>query len=113
MMVGSTTGSASTEVAVTFDDMTVLTEDGVDLFVLNWNEFAEVPPFYVDVEARRFAYASQTVLVAGRGAVLSDFVREQAAEGLTVLLVERDDRFLLYIHDPAAGADEDEEGAAE
>jgi hypothetical protein len=113
MMVGSTTGSTSTDVAVTFDDMTVLTEDGVDLFVLNWNEFAEVPPFYVDVEARRFAYASQTVLVAGRGAVLSDFVREQEAEGLTVLLVERDDRFLLYIHDPAAGADEDEEGAAE
>ncbi len=113
MMVGSTTGSASTEVEVTFDDMTVLSEDGVDLFVLNWNKFVEVPPFYVDVDGRRFAYASQTVLIAGRGPVLSNFVREQEAGGMTVLLVERDERFLLYIHDPAAEADDAEEGAAE
>jgi hypothetical protein len=109
-MVGSM--AATTEVEVTFDDMTVLSEDGVDLFVLNWNEFVEPPPYYVDVDGRRFAYSSQTVLVAGRGAVLSDFVREHEAEGLTVLLVERDDRFMLYLHDPAAGA-EDEDDAAE
>ena len=108
LMVASSAGStAPTEVAVTFDDMTVLSEDGVDLFVLNWNEFVEPPPFYVDVAGRRFVYSSQTMLVAGRGALLSDFVREQEAEGVTVLLVERDDRFMLYLHDPATGAEDE------
>lgn len=110
-MVGSTPSSAPTEVEVSFDDMTVLSEGGVDLFVLNWNEFVEAPPFYVDVAGRRFVYSAQTMLVAGRGPLLSDFVREQEAEGVTVLLVERDGRFMLYLHDPATEAESEDEAA--
>ena len=42
-MVGSSSGRAATEAEVTFDDMTVLSEGGVDLFVLTWN----APDFWI------------------------------------------------------------------
>lgn len=98
---------AETEVAVTFDDMTVLSEGDVDVFVLNWNDTDEPPPYWVDVAGRRFGFTSTTFLVVGHRALLSDYVREQEAAGRLVLLVERFNRFLAYVHDPAAQAEED------
>jgi hypothetical protein len=106
-MVQQATGG-TTEVAVTFDDMTVLSEGGIDVFVLNWNEAADPPPFYIDVEGRRCSYALETFLVRGHGAVLADRLREHEAEGRTPLLLERDDRYLLFLHDPAAEAEDGE-----
>ena len=47
-----------TEIAVGFDDMTVLSEGGVDVFLLNMDEMEDVPPYYIDVAGRRFSYSS-------------------------------------------------------
>jgi hypothetical protein len=100
----------TTEIATGFDDMTVLSEGGVDVFILNLEEYEDVPPYYVDVAGRRFAYASVTFPVKGQGASLPRFVRETEAEGKLVIMVERKERYLAYIHDPNA---EDEEGDEE
>lgn len=105
-MVEQATGGA-TEVEVTFDDMTVLSEGGVDVFVLNWNEPADPPPFYVDVAGRRFSYASETFLFRGHGTAMADQMREHEAEGRTCLLLERDDRYYLFLHDPAVEAEDE------
>ena len=49
-----------TEVAVTFDDMAVLSEGGIEVFILDMDEYPDLPPFYIDVAGRRFAYSSVT-----------------------------------------------------
>ena len=99
----------TTEVAVGFDDMTVLSEGGVDVFLLNMEELDDVPPYYIDVAGRRFAYSSITFPTKGHSAQLPDFLREQEAEGKLVVMGERGGRYLAYVHDPAAALEEDEE----
>lgn len=111
-------GGISSEVEVAFDDMTVLSEQGIDVFVLAWTQDETPPPFYVTVAERRFTFSSTTFLVRGHGAQLAEYVREQEGEQRTVLLVERDGRYLIYLHDAAAPAEDgdeggDDEGAAE
>jgi hypothetical protein len=98
-----------TELAVGFDDMTVLSEGGVDVFVLNLDADEDVPPYYLDIAGRRFAFSAVTFLVKGHSAQLSRFVREHEAEGRLVVLGERKERYFAYVHDPSAEADEDEE----
>ena len=97
-----------TDVAVTFEDMTVLSEAGIDVFVLNWNDSEEVPPYYVDVDGRRFAFTATTFLVIGHSSELPAWVREQEQEGRLPLLVERDGRYLRYVYDPTADVEEDD-----
>lgn len=99
----------TTEIAVGFDDMTVLSEGGVDVFLLNMDELEDVPPYYVDVAGRRFSYSSTTFPTKGHSAQLPRFIEEQEAAGNLVLLGERNNRYIAYIHDPNAVA-EDEEG---
>jgi hypothetical protein len=106
MVEGGEATEAATEVEVTFDDMTVLSEGGVDVFVLNWNHSEDPPPFYVDVAELRFAFSASTLLVTGHKALLADYVREQQAEGRIPLFVEREGRYYVYLHDPHAGDDE-------
>ncbi len=96
-----------TELAIGFEDLFVLSTGGMDAFVLNWNEAANPPPFYVDVGDRRFALTANTYLVNGHGAQLPEYLTTEEAEGRLTLLVERDDRYLVYSHDPNA-PDEDE-----
>ena len=95
------------EVEVGFEDGAVISEDGVDVFVFNWTLPPEPPPYYVRVAGRRFAYSGETLLVKGHGAWLSRLVREHEAEGRLVMLVERDDRYLIYLHDPNAIEDDE------
>ena len=97
------------EVDVTFDDMTVLTEGGADVFVVNLNDSDEPPPYYVAVSGRRFRFEGATFLIQGHSALMPEWVREHAAEGRLVLLGERDDRYLRYVHDPAEEMEDDEE----
>ncbi len=101
----------TTELALTFDDMTVLAEDDFEVFVYNMLELSDVPPFYIDVAGRRFAYASKTFPVKGHGATLPPYIREEEAAGHLVLLGERNGRYMAYVHDPEAVYDaaEDEE----
>ena len=99
------------ELAVTFDDMTVLSEGGADVFVVNLNGRGEPPPYYVDVGDRRFRFEGATFLIQGHSAILPGWVREHEDGGRLVLLGERDDRYLRYVHDPAAEEDEDGEDA--
>lgn len=98
----------STELAVGFDDMTVLSEGGVDVFLLDWVQAEDVPPYYIDVAGRRFAYTAVTFLTKGHSAQLPDFVRAQEAEGKLVILVEREGRYLAYVHDPNAPVEDDD-----
>ena len=104
------------EIAVTFDDMTVLSEGGADVFVVNLNGRDEPPPYWVDVGERRFGFEGATFLIQGHSAVLPGWVSGHEAEGRLVLLGERGDRYLRYVHDPAAededDGDEDGEDAA-
>lgn len=98
------------EVEVGFDDLTVLSEGDADVFVLNFNGDDGPPPYYVTVNSRRFSFTGETFLIFGHSARLASWVREQEEAGMLVLLGERDDRYLRYVHDPAA---ELEEAAAE
>ena len=102
---------AETDIVVTFDDMTVLSEDGVDVFLLGWDEYENPPPYFVEVADRRFSFTSQTFLIRGHSAELPRFVREQDAEGRTTLLVERDGRYLIYLYDPSEGLDDEVDAA--
>ena len=97
------------ELDVTFDDMTVLTEGGADVFVVNLNDSDEPPPYYVAVSGRRFSFEGATFLIQGHSALMPEWVREHAAEGRLVLLGEREDRYLRYVHDPAEEMEDDEE----
>ena len=96
-----------TEIAAGFNDMTVLTEDGVDVFILNLDELDDVPPYYLDVAGRRFAYSAITFPVKGQSAQLPRFIRTTEADGKLVIMVERKERYLAYIPDPAAPAEEE------
>ena len=97
------------ELDVTFDDMTVLTEGGADVFVVNLNASDEPPPYYDEVGGRRFSFEGATFLIQGHSVVMPEWVREHEAEGRLVLLGEREDRYLRYVHDPAEELEEDEE----
>ncbi len=97
------------ELAVTFDEMTVLSEGGTDVFVVNLNDREQPPPYYVSVSGRRFSFTGDTFLIQGHSALLPDWVREHEAEGHIVLLCERDDRYMRYVHDPNEIEDEEEE----
>lgn len=99
----------TTELAVGFDDMTVLSDGGVDVFLLNMEEFEDVPPYYIEVAGRRFSYSSMTFPTKGHGATLPKFVREQEDAGNLVVLGERGGRYIAYVHDPNVIAEEDEE----
>ncbi|MGE0135336.1 MAG: hypothetical protein AB7U23_10420, partial [Dehalococcoidia bacterium] len=87
----------------------VLSEGGVDVFLLNMNEFDDVPPYYIEVAGRRFSYSSSTFPTKGHGAHLPRFIAEQEAAGNLVVLGERNERYIAYVHDPNAPT-EDEEG---
>lgn len=102
---------AETDIAVTFDDMTVLSEGGVDVFLLGWDGHEDPPPYFVEVADRRFSFTSNTFLIRGHSAELPQFVREQEAEGRTTLLVERDGRYLIYLYDPSEGLDDEVDAA--
>lgn len=97
------------DVEVRFEDMTVLSEDGVDVFVFPWDADGAPPAFYVTVDGRRFQFTSQTFPYRGHGAVMPRYLREEEAEGRIPLLVERGDRYYVYSHDPSAD-EEDAEG---
>ncbi len=91
------------------EDFEMLETGDVDVLVLDLNELDGTPPFYIEVDGRRFALQRDTFQVRGHGAQFPAFVHQEEAEGRLVLLAERDDRFLVYVHDPAA----EDEGEAE
>ena len=104
----TTEAADTTSVTATFEDFYVLTAEDVDAFALNWNERPTPPPYHVIVDGKRFSYNGLTYLVRGYGAELPHWVREEEAAGRLVLFVERDDRLLCYVYDPAAEAEEEE-----
>lgn len=99
------------QVDVSFEDMGVLVDEntGAEAFILNWNLDAAPPPYYLNVEGRRFAYSGETLLVKGHGAKFGAIVKAHEAEGRIALFVERDGRLMIYVHDPAATEDDAEE----
>ncbi len=96
------------ELAVTFEELSVLAEGGIEVFVLNMSALRDVPPFYIDVAGRRFAYTATTFPVKGHGATLPPFVRAEEAAGHLVMLGERSGRYLAYVYDPAAVYDDED-----
>jgi hypothetical protein len=98
---------------VDYSDFEILSTEGTDLFVLDLNRRGIVPPYFVVVDGRRFHLQRDTFQTVGHGAQLPEFVREQEAAGRLVLLAERGERYLVYLHDPAAEAAEAAEAEAE
>lgn len=104
----------STALELGFDDLTVLSTGGVDVFVYNMNEGTEVPPYYITLAGRRFHFTGASYLEQGHGAELPEWVREEEAAGRLAIFVQRDERLLVYSFDPTVveDDDEDDEGAA-
>lgn len=100
---------SSEAMVVNYDDLELLQTDGVDSFVLNLNGRPTTPPYFVDVDGRRFSLLRETFLVRGHGATMPQWIREQEAEGRLVLLAERSDRYLVYLWDPNADGEDDDE----
>lgn len=101
-----------TEREYTLDEMTVLSEDGVDVFHLNLVEDPGLPPYYLSVDGRRFAFSGRTYLIQGHGAVMPRELTAEMDEGRLPIIVEREDRYYLYLHDAAAEAAAAAEDAA-
>jgi hypothetical protein len=101
----------TTSVTLTFDDFYLLTAEDIDAFAVNWTEHPTPPPYNVIVDGKKFVHTGTTYLVRGFGAELPRWVKEQEAEGHLVLFVERDDRLLSYVYDPAVAAEEAAEAA--
>ncbi len=101
---------ASSALSAGFSDLYVLDTEDVEAFVIDLNGRDAAPPFYVDVDGRRFTFTAATFLLSGHGAALPDYVRAEEAEGRLVLFGEREDRLLIYGHDPNAEVEDGEEG---
>lgn len=99
------------QVDVSFEDMGVLVDEntGAEAFILDWNLDPAPPPYYLNVEGRRFAYSGETLLVKGHGAKFGGIVKAHEAAGRIALFVEREGRLMIYVHDPAATEDDAEE----
>lgn len=96
-----------------FDDLNVVSTDGVDVFSLNLNAWDGAPPYYLQVGGRQFSLQpSNTYLVTGHGAELPTWLQAEEAEAHLTVLGERDGRYLVYSHDTTA-VDEDDEDDAE
>ena len=94
---------------ITFNDLNMLSTGGVDVLVLNLNEWNSDIPFYLEIDQRLFALQpSNTHLVSGHGAQLPNWITNEESEGRLTILVERNERYLVYIHDTLA-IDEDED----
>ena len=100
---------ASAALSVDFAELYVLDTEDVEAFVLDLNGREEPPPFYIDVDGRRFTFTAATFLLSGHGASLPDHVRAEEAEGRLVLFGERDDRLLIYSHDPTVAVEDEGE----
>jgi len=99
---------ASEPMVATYDDFQLLETGDVDTFLIDFNELPTAPPYFIDVDGRRFALQRDTFLVRGHGATLPDWLREQDAADRLVLLAERGTRYLIYIHDPNAEEEDDD-----
>ena len=107
--MAETMNADPTAISLTFDDLFVLSTEGVDAFVYDMAESPVPPPYYITVDDRRFALSGVSFLESGHGAVLPDWVRAEEAAGRLVLFVRRGGRLMGYVHDPAAVADDEDD----
>jgi hypothetical protein len=99
---------------ITFNDLNILSTGGVDVLVLNLNEWNSDIPFYLEIDQRLFALQpSNTHLVSGHGAQLPNWITNEESEGRLTILVERNERYLVYIHDTLAIDEDDDETIVE
>ena len=95
---------------ITFNDLNILSTGGVDVLVLNLNEWDNDVPFYLEIDQRFFALQpSNTHLVSGHGAQLPNWITNEESEGRLTILVERNERYLVYIHDTLAVEEDDDD----
>ena len=95
---------------ITFNDLNILSTGGVDVLVLNLNEWNSDIPFYLEIDQRLFALQpSNTHLVSGHGAQLPNWITNEESEGRLTILVERNERYLVYIHDTLAVEEDDDD----
>tara|TARA_A100001037_G_scaffold286978_1_gene295938 strand:- start:610 stop:912 length:303 start_codon:yes stop_codon:yes gene_type:complete len=85
-------------VSVSFDDLDVLSDQDKETFVLNLNFFEEQMPFYIKVQDYNFSFSGQSFLINGRSAMLPDLIEENEKNHQLTLLVERSNRFYIYLH---------------
>ncbi len=85
-------------VSVDFDDLDVLGDQDKETFVLNLNFFEEQMPFYIRVKDYDFSFSGQSFLINGRSAMLPNLIEENEKNHQLTLLVERSNRFYIYLH---------------
>ncbi|HLF72692.1 MAG TPA: hypothetical protein VI759_11135 [Dehalococcoidia bacterium] len=83
--------------------MTVLLEEDLELFaedgiVVPWIQLTEPEPPEVELKVGEQAYRyACSYPIKGHSAVLPGYLREQMATGKQPLLIERPDRFYVYL----------------
>ena len=85
-------------VSVSFDDLDVHSDQDKETFVLNLNFFEAQMPFYIKVNDYSFSFSGQSFLINGRSAVLPSLIEENEKNHQLTLLVERSNRFYIYLH---------------
>ena len=85
-------------VSVSFDDLDVLSDQDKETFVLNLNFFEAQMPYYIKVSDYSFSFSGQSFLINGRSAVLPSLIEENEKNHQLTLLVERSNRFYIYLH---------------
>ena len=85
-------------VSVSFDDLDVLSDQDKETFVLNLNSFESQMPYYIKVNDYNFSFSGQSFLINGRSAMLPTLIEENENNHQLTLLVERSNRFYIYLH---------------
>jgi len=85
-------------ISVDFDDLSVLGDQDKETFVLNLNFLDENMPYFIKVDKFDFFFSGQSFLINGRSALLPDLIEENENNNQLTLLVERSNRFYIYLH---------------
>lgn len=86
------------KINVEFEDLDVIGDQEQETFVLNLNSFEGKIPYYIYVDKFDFNFSGRSFLINGRSALLPNLIENNENNNQLTLLVERDRRFYIYVH---------------
>jgi hypothetical protein len=86
------------KINVEFEDLDVIGDQEQETFVLNLNSFEGKIPYYIYVDKFDFNFSGRSFLINGRSALLPNLIKIHENINKLTLLVERDRRFYIYVH---------------
>ncbi|MFB0900576.1 MAG: hypothetical protein QMB22_01030 [Dehalococcoidia bacterium] len=87
------------EISVVYEDLDVIGDQDTETFVLNLNFLEGLFPYYINIDKLIFYFSGRSFLVNGRSAMLPKLIVENESNNQLTLLVERENRFYIYLHD--------------